>query len=141
MPYAYSGDYSGDPGLFSTLGRIGGSIAKAVVPGWVSSAATVARGIVRPGRQSALPAMPFGGGMPSSGSRTKSAATTATGGRRRRMNVANPKALRRAIRREQGFVKLAKRSLKGTGYKIVTASSRAKKTVIHESGAGSVITH
>jgi len=36
----------------------------------------------------------------------------------RTMNVANPKALRRAIRREQGFVKLAQRSLKGTGYKI-----------------------
>lgn len=36
----------------------------------------------------------------------------------RSMNVANPKALRRAIRREQGFVKLAQRSLKGTGYKI-----------------------
>jgi len=36
----------------------------------------------------------------------------------RSMNVANPRALRRAIRREQGFVKLAQRSLKGTGYKI-----------------------
>ena len=38
--------------------------------------------------------------------------------RNRRMNVANPKALRRAIRRTDGFVKLAKRSLKGTGYAI-----------------------
>lgn len=38
--------------------------------------------------------------------------------RNRTMNVANPRALRRAIRREQGFVKLAQRSLKGTGYKI-----------------------
>lgn len=38
--------------------------------------------------------------------------------RNRTMNIANPKALRRAIRREQGFVKLAQRSLKGTGYKI-----------------------
>jgi hypothetical protein len=38
--------------------------------------------------------------------------------RRRRMNVANPKALRRAIRRTDGFVKLAKRTLKGTGLTI-----------------------
>jgi len=36
----------------------------------------------------------------------------------RTMNVGNAKALRRSIRREQGFVKLAQRSLKGTGYKI-----------------------
>lgn len=38
--------------------------------------------------------------------------------RRRRMNVANPKALRRAIRRTDGFVKLARRTLKGTGFTI-----------------------
>lgn len=36
----------------------------------------------------------------------------------RTMNVGNARALRRSIRREQGFVKLAQRSLKGTGYKI-----------------------
>lgn len=38
--------------------------------------------------------------------------------RNRRMNPANPKALRRAIRRTDGFVKLAKRALKGTGYAV-----------------------
>lgn len=38
--------------------------------------------------------------------------------RNRRMNVANPRALRRAIRRTSGFVKLAKRALKGTGYAV-----------------------
>ena len=36
----------------------------------------------------------------------------------RRMNVANPRALRRSLRRTEGFVKLAKRSLKGTGYAV-----------------------
>jgi len=36
----------------------------------------------------------------------------------RRMNVANPRALRKALRRTDGFVKLAKRSLKGTGYAV-----------------------
>lgn len=38
--------------------------------------------------------------------------------RNRRMNPANPRALRRAIRRTDGFVKLAKRALKGTGYAV-----------------------
>lgn len=44
--------------------------------------------------------------------------------RNRRMNVANVKALRRATRRQKGFVKLAKRSLP-PGYRITT--SRARK--------------
>ena len=38
--------------------------------------------------------------------------------RNRRMNVTNPRALRRSIRRLDGFVKLAKRALKGTGYAV-----------------------
>lgn len=38
--------------------------------------------------------------------------------RNRSMNPANPKALRRAIRRERGFVVLAKRVLRGTGMTI-----------------------
>lgn len=59
------------------------------------------------------------------------------GQRRRRMNVANAKALRRAIRREQGFVKLARRALKGTGYKITSrgASSRGSPGVITKAEA------
>lgn len=44
--------------------------------------------------------------------------------RRRRMNPTNPQALRRAIRRQQGFVKLARKALQGTGYQIVTRGSR-----------------
>lgn len=36
------------------------------------------------------------------------------------MNVGNAKALRRSIRRQTGFVKLARRALKGTGYRITT---------------------
>jgi len=46
---------------------------------------------------------------------------------RRRINPANPKALRRAIRRQDGFVKLARRALKGSGYTIVTKGSRRPK--------------
>lgn len=47
--------------------------------------------------------------------------------RRRRMNPANPKALKRAIRREQGFIKLARRTLKGTGYSISRRGIASKK--------------
>lgn len=36
--------------------------------------------------------------------------------RNRRMNPANPRALRRAIRREAAFISLAKRTLRGSGY-------------------------
>jgi len=43
--------------------------------------------------------------------------------RRRRMNFANPKALRRATRRTDGFVRLAKTALKPTGFKVVAKSS------------------
>lgn len=62
--------------------------------------------------------------------------------KRRRMNVANPKALRRAIRREAGFVTLAKRALKGTAYQITrkgSGRSRGPKVIV-ESGPGSVVT-
>jgi hypothetical protein len=49
--------------------------------------------------------------------------------KRRRMNPANPKALRRAIRRTDGFVKLARRTLKGTGFTIARRGfSKAAKT-------------
>ena len=43
--------------------------------------------------------------------------------KRRRMNVGNAKALRRAIRRTDGFVTLARGALKNTGFKIVSKSS------------------
>jgi len=43
--------------------------------------------------------------------------------RRRRMNVGNTRALRRAIRRTDGFVRLARSALKNTGFKIVSKSS------------------
>lgn len=47
-------------------------------------------------------------------------------GKRRRMNPANAKALRRAIRREQAFIKLARRSLKGTGITIHRTATFAR---------------
>lgn len=61
--------------------------------------------------------------------------------KRRRMNVVNPKALRRAARRVNGFVKVATRALEGTGWKVVrrTSTKRGKPRTIIESGPGSVV--
>ncbi|MHC4067047.1 MAG: hypothetical protein ACYSUI_21430 [Planctomycetota bacterium] len=47
--------------------------------------------------------------------------------RNRRMNPANPKALRRAIRREKAFIGLARTALRGTGYKISRAGVATRK--------------
>jgi hypothetical protein len=48
--------------------------------------------------------------------------------RNRSMNPANPRALRRAIRREGAFVALAKRALKGSGYTFKrTGAPRARR--------------
>ncbi|MCI0372637.1 MAG: hypothetical protein L0214_14995 [candidate division NC10 bacterium] len=44
----------------------------------------------------------------------------------RRMNPANPRALRRAIRREKGFVVLARRVLRGTGISVSRRNVAAK---------------
>jgi len=49
--------------------------------------------------------------------------------RNRSMNPANPRALRRAVRREQGFVALAKRVLRGTGITIGRRSFAGKRKV------------
>jgi len=49
--------------------------------------------------------------------------------RNRSMNPANPRALRRAVRREQGFVALAKRVLRGTGITIGRRSFGGKKKI------------
>jgi len=61
------------------------------------------------------------------------------GPRRRRMNPANPKALRRAIRRQTSFIRLARRALKGSGYTITARGSRRPRPArIQEFGPGSV---
>lgn len=50
------------------------------------------------------------------------------GRKRPSMNYTNPKALKRAMRRTDGFVKVAKRALKGSKYQIVTrGASRSKR--------------
>lgn len=170
----YMRSYQGDPGFFSSLGKIfkkvlpiavgfatGGPLG-AVVAGAGSLVggrgaappigAPGARARAAPGmRLTRVPAaqlQTFPGGAPSAALGIPSARQIAQrlvpGGatgfaRRRRMNVANPKALRRAIRRQAGFVKLARKALKGSGYTIVTRGSGRRRPInVREAGSGSV---
>lgn len=158
----YQGDYlgahRGDPGLFGFLGGVAKKIAGTVLDvhpmgGVVKKigGAVIGRGRGRPQRTIVPPQL--GGGGPTgmagitprgTAAQQKAAARAmkaATGQRTyRRMNVGNAKALRRAIRRQQGFVKLARRALRGTGYTITTRGSRRPRpTSIRESGPGSVV--
>lgn len=166
MGYARSalrarGDYRrmrGDPGFLSAIGgvarRIAGTAARLGVPG--AGGVHAALSAVAPGRQPGT----FVGvrgpmGIQVGYERTlapqqqtvtvntpSGPKTVKLGKRRRRMNVTNDKALRRAIRRQAGFVKLARRALQGTGYTIVSRSSRVRRgpRTIVESGPGSVVT-
>lgn len=159
----YQGDYyQGDPGIFGDIwggikkvGRIGAGVVGIVNP--------VAGGIMTKvfgGGQRQAAAAPVLRAPPSS-TFTRMAAQPApyqqqpqakvvqtpqgpmvvAAKKRRRMNVTNDKALRRAVRRTDGFVKLAKRALRGTAYTVVSRSSRVKRVNVRESGAGSVTVH
>lgn len=85
-----------------------------------------------------LPGGQSGYGVPPGSGMQRQLAAWPPPRRRRRINPANPKALRRAIRRQAGFVKLAKRALKGSGYRIVSAGSQRRPSKIMETGPGSV---
>lgn len=133
MPY-YQGDYymgdyyRGDPGFFSFIGKafkglagsvlgLGGGGSKLALPAGYEITKAVPKVLARPGVQRVLKAgrraLPYA--LPAAG-----AAAAAYGAgrllrpgerRRRRMNVCNPRALRRSIRRTQGFAKLAMRTI------------------------------
>ena len=156
---AYLSSYRGDPGFFGAIGgvlkKVGG-VAIDVLPGPVGAVARTARRALGSSSRPAPTQVSFPGGLrrltgttittrlPFGGSQTKTAAPVRinpnTGQpvkRRRRMNVTNDKALRRAIRRQTGFVKLARKALQGTGYKIVSKGS-SRPRVVKESGPGSV---
>lgn len=158
MPYYgdyYRGDYyRGDPGLFGFLGRAVKGVAKAAIGTFVGAtpvgqAVRAVQGAVR-GRVGAVqvpptiipPSMPpvLRAAAAQRGTLEVPGMTADTYGfkKRRRMNVANPKALRRAIRRESGFVKLARRALKGTGYSVVSRASQRKRYSVKEAGPGGV---
>ena len=136
--------YAGDPGWLSSLWKkvirpaagllIGGPVG-AVIGGLLSGPSTPK--IQPPAATPALPPPPgsIGGAIAFPGGTTVSVAGVLPAGapagvtpagyhldkktrtrwvRNRRMNVANPRALRKAMRRVQGFEKLAKRTISFT---------------------------
>ena len=160
----YMRGYRGDPGIFSFLKKGIGGIIRGVggllpgpfggiartVGGAIAGRTTVARSpMVMPGRggqmgrftpgaqlQSISPGgTQFKGQCPAGHHMSK---TTGACVPNRRMNVGNARALRRAIRRQSGFVKLARRALQGSGYRIVSKGSGRRRVNIKEAGAGSV---
>jgi len=146
----YMGGYRGDPGLFGTIfggiKRIAGGLIRRTP---IGTAVGVGIDIFRrkkPPRE-VLPYMPPmtpadlpRGQRKLPGPPSRDAMFEGQRRKYRRMNVANPKALRRAIRRQAGFVKLARKALRGTGYSIVSKGSRRPSRVsVRESGPGSVI--
>ncbi len=119
---AYFGGTSGrgDPGFFDTLKKIG---RRALGLNPAVAAVQAVRSAFQPPRAVSIQRrVPTIGPVPRFVSPRLSQQVDGRP-RRRRMNVANDKALRRAIRRQAGFVKLAKRALVGTGFKIVSSSS------------------
>jgi hypothetical protein len=79
-----------------------------------SSSRVVSTSVPRARGRLAPPSMPSMGGPLVSRGAAAAAATTRgsyAGGRRHRMNVCNPRALRRAIRRTHGFAKLAMKTI------------------------------
>jgi len=127
-----SSRFAGDPGFFGTLLSVGRKIGRAAlgIPSAPPRATVVApfrppaiarNGIPVIGAPGPLAAAQrlFPGGK--TGLIVRPDGTM--GRRRRRMNAGNPKALRRAIRRTDAFVGLAKSALKNTGFKIVSKSS------------------
>lgn len=119
----------GDPGFFDTFFRI----AKGAVTGAVRAATggtSRAPQVFRPPAGRSVPTISRAAGPTGRATEIVGRATVAgmmaageMAPRRRRMNVGNAKALRRAIRRTDGFVRLAKSALKNTGFKIVSKSS------------------
>lgn len=146
------GRYRGDPGILDVFRRIAGTalgVVGSLAPGPAGAIMRKAATVVRPARPVARPApVGFMPGMPAMeqmpalpGIVTVDPITGRVKRPRRRMNVTNAKALRRAIRRTDGFVKLAKRSLKGTGYTVSRrGSTRRGPATIVETGPGSVHT-
>ena len=152
----YLASHRGDPGLFGFLGgalKKGLGIAGSFLPGPAGAIARFAGGLI-PSRAPTMTrftgpmvqsrqAGPGGLQVPGFRGFGGAAAGGAPGfmpRRRRRMNPGNVKALRRAMRRQDAFVKLARRALRGSKYKVTTVGSGSRRRPLNivESGAGGV---
>ena len=154
------GDYlasaRGDPGLFGFLGKaVKGALGVVgrFAPGPIGGIARTLGGLIPGGgvrrvattmmTSRAQQAGPGGIAIPTIRGALQRAVIGGASGfypRRRRMNPGNVKALRRAMRRQDSFVKLARRALRGSKYKITTvgSGSRRRPLNITESGPGGV---
>ncbi len=119
---AYFGGASrlaGDPGLFDTFRKVARA-GLSFLPG-ASLAGSAAQFFQQPSRRFPIPLR--GGG------RGPGAVTVGADGivrrKRRKMNMGNIKALKRAMRRQDGFVKVAKKALKGSNFVVVSRASQA----------------
>lgn len=143
--YYGAGDYYAAGGLFGFLGKVAKGVAgtalgigkAALAASPVGQAATaVSRAILPtgPAAPEQMPViMPPQMQVPKSPipvARTPYLGLPVTGAglykpKRKRMNYGNTKALRRADRRIEGFVKVARSALRHTGYKVVSKSAGA----------------
>jgi hypothetical protein len=106
------------PAVKATATRVGAVLAKHPTATAAAAAGTVGAlgtaGMMGAMHPSVMNALPVGGGMmPGTGAMRGYHISRRTGAmvRNRRMRVTNPRALRRAIRRANGFARLAKRVL------------------------------
>jgi len=131
-----SGRMAGDPGFFGSLfrgvkGAVGGFIKGGpigAVTGGVGAAFRPPTGRAVPRAiQQVIPTPGMLGQMqrfvPGGATGLQVMPDGTVRKKRRRMNAGNPKALRRAIRRQNAFVNLAKGALKNTGFKVVSTSA------------------
>lgn len=146
----YRGDYyRGDPGIFGFLGKAatglvktGLGIAGTVMPGPFGGVARTARAALFPSAAKRAttrtvapppptivpPAMDAPAGITyKMGPVLPGTGYVMAGKKRRRMNYGNTKALRRADRRIDGFVKVARSALKHTNYKVVSKSAGSRR--------------
>jgi len=145
---SYRGDYGrvqamrGDPSIFGTVFRgiksVGSGIIRAVAPPPVRAIANIiAPKQSMPGGRPMVPVPGIRGAAQRAVPGGQSGYQVAP--KRRRMNPGNAKALRRAIRRQESFVKLAKKALKGTKYTITTRGASSRRSVkVSEHGPGGV---
>lgn len=146
MPYYGAGDYYGRGGLLDVLKKGVSTVARGAVgfvtggpAGAISSVASALLPQTRTPQPpqfrvpsaTVTPSAFLPGGTP----------LISFGRRRRRMNYANGRALTRANRRVDGFVRMARKSLQHTGYKIVSKSAGKGKrptTINVETGPGGI---
>jgi hypothetical protein len=149
VSYYGQGDYYGQGGLGSILKTVAKGAIGFATGGPAGAFAAVAPSVLTGGGGArslpapVLPAPGLGGLVARAIPGGKTGLIVETGRRRyRRMNYTNVRALRRADRRIDGFVREARKALKHTNYALVSKSARksgrSKPSVIVETGPGGV---